>query len=70
MYLKQKNVGKHHKQLTQTSVKCGIDQDCFDKMVIRYIVNGIQPLRTVEDDSFKELVLGKQLNFLSVKSFQ
>lgn len=70
MYLTQKNVGKHHKQLTQTSVKCGIDQDCFDKMVIRYIVNGIQPLRTVEDDSFKELVLGKQLNFLSVKSFQ
>lgn len=62
MYTKQKNAGKHQKQkkqLMHTSITNGISQDCFDQMVIKYIINGLQPLRTVEDESFKEFVLGK-----------
>lgn len=66
MYCVQKNQGKQQKQskqLSQIPNKCGIGQDCFDQMVIKYIINGIQPLRSVEDASFKELVLGNWFKF-------
>lgn len=64
MYLSQKDATKNKKKSEirkQTSSKHGMSQDCFDKMVIRYIIDGIQPLRTVEDGSFKELVFGKYI---------
>lgn len=62
MYLAQKDEIKHQrnsKSATHTPGKRGIEQDLFDKMVIKYIIDGIQPLRSVEDDSFKQLILGR-----------
>lgn len=50
---------KKNKPSKPKSVKRHIDQDEFDKIVIKYIINGIQPLRSVEDASFKEYTYGK-----------
>lgn len=68
MYLTQKDENKNRKKSGHTTQnkgnKHGIEQDCFDRMVVKFIINGIQPLRTVEDESFKDFVLGK--NFLKL----
>lgn len=53
------NANKHQqksKSATHKSDKSCISQDHFDKMVTKYIINGIQPY--VEDESFKELMFG------------
>lgn len=54
------------KSATQTSNKIGMPQDRFDKMVTKYIINGIQPLRAVEDDSFKELMFGNYITMFII----
>lgn len=62
MYLAQKDEMKqkrNSKCVSQELVKHGMDQDRFDKMIVKYIINGLQPLRSVEDESFKQLIFGK-----------
>lgn len=64
MYLAQKDEIKdkrNPKLATTTFVKHGIAQDRFDKMIVKFIINGLQPLRSVEDESFKQLIFGKTI---------
>lgn len=64
MYLAQKDEVKqkrNSKLVTQALVKRGIDQQRFDKMIVQYIINGLQPLGSVEDESFKQLIFGKYI---------
>lgn len=62
MYIKytaEKKDSKKPQMSKQRSTKRSIDQDELDQIVIKYIINGIQPLRSVEDESFKEYTYSK-----------
>lgn len=64
MYLAQKDEMKQKRNakfVSQELVKHGMDQSRFDKMIVKYIINGLQPLRSVEDESFKQLIFGKYI---------
>lgn len=64
MYLAQKveiKRKRNSKRAQTTFVRHGIDQDRFDKMIVKYVINGLQPLRSVEDESFQQLIFGKYI---------
>lgn len=47
--------------------KCVIDQSQLDKIVTKFIINGIQPLRSVEDESFREYTFSKYLCAIEIR---
>lgn len=72
MYLLQKDEEKLKRTLQYSEVTAtnsntlptiaaatSLGQERFDEMIIKYIVDGIQPLNSIEDSSFQNLLFGK-----------
>lgn len=57
-----KNTEEKQKQLTIESafrMKAKLTQKRFDDLILKFIVRGMHPLQTVEDEDFQNLLNGK-----------